>query len=284
MASRRAALLALLPLGLFCMLGGCNALFGTDDLRYLSTADGGAASDGGGAPGGGGGSRGIGGAPTGSAGGVGGVGGAGGVGGVGPPRKVLTFHTHAAQDNAAVSFLFNDMPIGSPSPDRRVILGIVGNQLNTSLIEVAVGEVTAEILDMIVINAEHTTALAIAHVPNGTAADITLTFDSFENRAGIGVWSATGLSSNEPHDIDDAAGEPTAVTLDTLPGGFVVAIAGHVDGADVSWPSPEMRFSEKVDGHSSRYTGADGLTTGSSLGVQVIGLTDDRRGLVAASW
>jgi len=124
----------------------------------------------------------------------------------------------------------------------------------------------------------------IAHVPIGAQADIEVVFSNNESRAAIGVWSATGLPSNVPHHVARTAALPTVVVLDTLPDGFAVAMAGQVDSAAADWLNLQERFDSLVGSHSSRYTGADGPTLQSSLDVEVSGLINNRRGLVAASW
>ncbi|MEZ4438710.1 MAG: hypothetical protein R3B72_06455 [Polyangiaceae bacterium] len=277
---RFAWLTTTLPLIALWLAGpsGCNALFGVDELRYESAAAGGGAAGASGT-GGRGGAGGEGGALLGG----GGAGDGGAGGSPAPAPKAITFQGNAAQNGLATSFSFN-VVIGTPAPDRRVIVGIVMSQSGRDIAGVTVDGMPATILGQITGDNAHTTGLAIAHVPDGTTADIVVQASGSEGRAGIGVWSATGLTSDTPISLASSIASKTKVTLSTTPGGFAVGMAGHVAPDVPSWLDLQQRFQDRVDGHSSRYTGADDVTNGGSLDVEVTGLSDIRRGLVAASF
>jgi hypothetical protein len=265
---------------------GCNSLFGVDGLSYdaASGATGGTNVTGTGGADGAGGTGGTAMGSTVSTGGAGGSAGGGGSGGSPPMPKTLTFQGNDGRNQNGSTYGFTDMPIGIPSADRRIIVGVIANQNNSLVASVTVAEVTAELLDQVVGNGEQVAALAIAHAPDDEIANIVVTFDGGQNRAAIGVWSATGLTSNAPVDVASSSLNPLEVALATEPGGFVVAIAGHVSNNFGTWPVLDVRFMDTVAGHQSLYTGADGPTLDLSTVVSVQGLGNNRRGLVAASF
>ena len=173
-----------------------------------------------------------------------------------------------------------------PSPDRRLILGIVANDSGAAVEGVTVdGEAISLAVVASGTGGEQSSALAIGHVPNGTTLDVDVIFSNEQSRSALVVWSATGLSSNQPIDGTIATNSPMSGMLMTEPGGFFLAVAGHVSSNDMTWSGAQERVNALIAGHSSRYTGADdGATLGGMVTIEVSGLLDSRRNMVAASW
>lgn len=164
------------------------------------------------------------------------------------------------------SHTFSGVTIGTAAATRRVIVGVYVRRsgAGTSLTGVTVGGVAATLLTNSVIGRTDR-ALYIAHVPTGTTADIEVSTSSFANYFQIGVWAATGLTSNTPLDVKTSIVDPASATITTQDGGFVIGYcAGMATSGSAAWTNGSERF-DALNDATDIHTGADAATSGTSL-------------------
>jgi hypothetical protein len=203
--------------------------------------------------------------------------------------KTLSYETHAQETSGSASPTFAAQDIGTAAGDRRVIVAfmaaVAGGTAARSLSSFTVGGISGTIVGQINSGGlgGATCAIGIALVPSGATADIVPTYSGTVARSAIGVWSCTGLLTSAAFDVDSNAGtDPAALTLDAVPGGFMVAAAIQNNNASFTWTNGTERFDQTVDG--AGHSGADAVT-GSSIAVTAdYSVTDARCAMVAATF
>jgi hypothetical protein len=199
------------------------------------------------------------------------------------PPRVLTYRTNASDDVNRTTYTFAAQPVGGAAADRHVIAGVLA--ATNDIVSVTIGGVSALLLGPAEGTSNLNVALAIANVPTGTTADVVVGLAGESVACAIGVWTATGLASATPHDHGGDNGDPQSVTLDTLAGGFAVAVCGYRVGSPpaTSWTGVTQDFiTGSID--SARFSGAQAATDGDPLLIEADNTTDTRRAMVAASW
>lgn len=192
----------------------------------------------------------------------------GGNGGGGSVRT-KTYQTSDTSTANASAYTFSGKAIGAASSDRRVIVTIhsrsdTGSAPRT-ISSVTVGGIVATINKDAQGSSRAGSAIVTAAVPIGTTADIVVTFSGGCTQCGIGVYSATGLTSNVAMDADQSTSDPATATLDSTVNGFVigaVSIISSTTGA--AWTNATEDY-DTASGANLIMSGASIETSGSAI-------------------
>ena len=178
--------------------------------------------------------------------------------------KIITYQTNAVLNSPATTFTFSSQAIGTAQANRYVIVGVGGSNSTRTVSTVTIGGISATQL----VQQQSgiiTSALFIANVPTGTTASIVVTWSGSQDRAGIGVWSATGLSSTSANSTGSTTTNNGTITLTTLSGGFAVGFTTQDNfGSTFTWTNLTSSFSSAS---APAIGGAIATTVGGSLGV-----------------
>jgi len=203
----------------------------------------------------------------------------------------LTFQTNTSSTSGGPAVSFLAQPIGNPSDDRRVIVGVMAG-FAAAVTTRAVSAITANGINLLEAVQNNTggsngvtVGLFMGNVPAGTTADIVVTFAGAVSRTGIGIWTCVGVSS----DVAKATGshmatDPAVVTLTPIfADGFAIAVAIENNGCTYTWTNATEQFDTTVDG--AGHSGAQNIAPGTSLTITAdYSVTDARCGMVAAAW
>jgi hypothetical protein len=205
--------------------------------------------------------------------------------GGGADVKSLTFIGSHEDGTNATTYTFSSASLGAAAGDRRIILGVCATQSSEQNISsVTIGGVTAT--KVVETSGTRKVTILIAHVPSGTTGDIVVTYaGSGSARCGIGVWAATGLTSDTAVDSTTSTASPGSLALTTVVGGFVVAVAQN--GEDVSgttWTDATEQYDIAMETGAQRHTGASDLTTGTSLTITATYASSSTPRAAAAAW
>lgn len=182
--------------------------------------------------------------------------------------KVLSYRTRAEDTSDATIYTFAAQDIGTAAADRRVIVAVAGTQGTRT-----VSTVTVDGAGLTFVGRKQTgvttVEIWIGLITSGATASIVVTWSGLQDRCGIGVWAATGLSSDTA--VGTQTWEPTEgggvdVTVTTVAGGFHVAVAcSHSAGVPVStWTTITERYDVALEGTQPYHSGADGASSGPS--------------------
>lgn len=183
-----------------------------------------------------------------------------GVGGIalGPP-PVLAFETNVQAGADNTTYTFAAVDIGTAAADRRVIVAITANSnagAGAAISSATIGGITADIIVEHMAVSASSSHIFMAEVPTGTTADIVVTFAAAQIRAGIGVWSVTGLTNPIPTDTVSTATSPAVLDLDVLEGGFIIGVAYAASDPEMTWAGGTERYEANIEG-STDHSGAD---------------------------
>jgi hypothetical protein len=200
----------------------------------------------------------------------------------GAPKKILTFQNSGSAAPASSTHTLTDLAIGANSASRRVIIGFFGANSTRTVSGVTIGGVTARIVAQAT-GGNSTGCIAIAHVPTGTTATVVITWSGSQPDIGYGWWTATGLESDVEHHFGSNTAAGTGIAVNTLPGGFVVGMAGNNSSSSAyAWTNASERYDFTYDRCTS---GADAVTNGSSLTVTATqSLNNTNRATIVATW
>lgn len=183
--------------------------------------------------------------------------------------KVLTFQTSAVNSANLTTYTFSAQAIGTAAADRYVIVGISYGNNSATVSSVTIGGVSAT---SIVVAAGTAggwgtigAAIFIANVPTGTTADVVVTLSAGQNRCGIGVWSATGMSGTTASATNSSSASPGSASITIPTGGFGIAVASIAENSAplVSWTNATERYDSDVEAGSFVQSGADTSSSGS---------------------
>lgn len=181
--------------------------------------------------------------------------------GAGGEPKILTYIGETSATNNATVYTFTGASIGTAASDRRVIVAVMGGGSNSgvTLSSVTVGGVTATINGQAT-NGNSVGAIVTAAVPTGTTGDIVVTFSGQKERCNVGVWSATGLTSNAAIDFDSGTADPGTATLDAVIGGFCIALAVSSNTTTLTWTNVTENYDVQPESADTA-SGASAATT-----------------------
>jgi hypothetical protein len=181
--------------------------------------------------------------------------------------KVLTFRDSYVDAVNRTVYTFSAVPIGDAEGTRRVIVGVNHDNSSRTISSVTVGGIAAT-QAVYETGSTHRAGIWVAHVPTGSTANIVVTLNASDDRLGIGVWTATGLTSNTPLDTDSSiVNITTDLSVSTANGGFAVAVGGVRNNSAVTftWTNMTERFDEAIESGGAYQSGADVVTTGDTL-------------------
>ncbi len=148
------------------------------------------------------------------------------------PVPIVNFESQAVSGADLTTYTFTSQAIGTPRPDRTIIVAAVcftGAMFTT----LTVGGVP---LVKIFEQPEGILAFHGAIVPTGSTATIVMTCTAQGIRAAISTYSVIGLTSLTP--IDTAAGLTAGgdtLDVDTVSGGFVLGLARGSSTPTIAW-------------------------------------------------
>lgn len=183
------------------------------------------------------------------------------------PSKNLSFLGSNQQNSTLTTYTVTGASFGEEAFDRRIIVALGGANSTRTLTSVTIGGVTATInLQYTSSGDNNRVAVATALVPTGTSGNIVVTWSGSQTNLGIGWWRVTGLKSNNAFATvsnDVATGSPT-LTLNTIPGGFVIYVFGASGSAGSTWGAATERFDLT---NTRSVSGADILCTTTSTSI-----------------
>lgn len=128
---------------------------------------------------------------------------------------------------------FNAVPFGTPSADRRLLVGTVGygsTNNTTTVSALTIGGVATSALRATT-SGRQSLSFRMASVPTGTSGNITISFNRTVSTTAIAVYAVTGLASATPIDTAGSTGTATYRTItdqiDTADGGILLGVAAH---------------------------------------------------------
>lgn len=191
-----------------------------------------------------------------------------------PPPAISAFQGAAALTGNQSAYSFTNRGLGTPTPDRRILLWAGGTRSGTaSFGAVTIAGVTATLLDSIQA-ANRAVGMFIAHVPEGTSGDISVGFGDGMLQCGIAVWAVYNLLSAVPVDtvlravVASACDFPALATAED--GVAVWACLSSTGTASFTWSTGTERFDAVVEG-AVTHSGADMVTTGASVTMTATG-------------
>ena len=183
--------------------------------------------------------------------------------GSGTGAKVLIYRTSESSTDNKTTYTFTGQSIGSEASDRRVhvIFHSFGN--SRTIVTASIGGVSADITVQ-VNSSSALVGLLTALVPTGTTADIIVTLSGGASKAGIGVWTSTGLTANTATDTGTSIASPGTDSLASAVGGFCISGMSNGTTGTVSWTNISEQYDVQV-GDDSRRSGASISTTGATI-------------------
>lgn len=201
--------------------------------------------------------------------------------------------------SAVSSITFSNSDLGTPSPNRCIIVGMGTRGSSVAITGCTIAGTTAYIARSWV-DGNTAAALGIARVPTGTTGDIVVSFGIHTGATGtsthsyIGVWAVKNLPHILPMDVGVGIGGGTEdITLRTSRNGFCIMIVANAAGGN--GPENNTTFSanltRRFDGRTAPlqvaglFAGADGLTDGTDMTFSVTpGDTNVQSPVIAATW
>lgn len=148
--------------------------------------------------------------------------------------------------------------LGTPSPGRRILIGVSARNGTTPVINsLTVAGVAAGSLGSILSGSNLTrTSMYMATVPTGTTGDIVITFSQEVERCGIGVWSVKNSPSTA--DATTSIVDPSATVMTVPVGGVAVAYGAAVHTSEVTatWAGLTENFDIGLGEANFVHTGA----------------------------
>lgn len=199
-----------------------------------------------------------------------------------PVPFASTFKQSALNSNNQTTYTFVDQPIGEASATRRVVVGISGSSSKT-VSSVTIGGVAATIDATHVLSGTARLAIASAVVPLGTVATVVVTFNGTSSACGLGVWTLNNAGAPTGQ-VATGSGDPTNLTITTLPGDVVIAIAHTYNSvsATFDWTNATARFDIDTDNTTETTAGADALAVSTSVAISLNASLATTVGLAAA--
>ena len=198
-------------------------------------------------------------------------------------KKTLTFRTSVGTADNVGTYTFSNIAIGAESPDRRVIVGVGSAGASKDISGVTINGIVATPIQNVLHFGGNNICLGlfVANIPTSITADIVVTHTGAKAWQGIGVWTATGLTSDTPLASGNSTLlNPITKTLLTSNGGFCVAFA-HGITTNFNWNNMNKRFDEIVD--AGRQSGADASTIVNNITINCSSDTTNM-GVVGATW
>lgn len=218
-----------------------------------------------------------------------------------PSNIGLEYRANYAYESTAVSSVtFSSCDLGTPSPNRCIIIAIGARNSSVAIGSCTIAGISAYLIRSWV-DGNTSAAIAIARVPTGTTGDVVVGFDRHTGTTNtsahnyIGVWAVKNLPHIFPMDFGVEGGGGTEnITLRTSRNGFCIMIVAN--GAGGNGPESATTFSanltKRFDGETTSPTqnigllaGADGLTDGTDMTFSVTpGDTGTNAPVIAATW
>ena len=203
--------------------------------------------------------------------------------------KVLTFQTSATDTSTQTTYTFTSQAIGTAAADRYVIVAFQWSAASARTCSTGtIGGVAATLVSdgtnsATLSNGNPGMCIIIALVPTGTTATIAITLSGSAIRAGIGVWSATGLLSATAKNVQTSTANPGTVTLNVLAGGFAIGDAGNDNAGTTTWTNLTSRYDTNIVSGRMQ-SGADAKTSAGTLAITATRSASAAPLLIGASW
>jgi hypothetical protein len=203
------------------------------------------------------------------------------------PRTSLrcVFRAGAPFSGSQTAYTISNADIGEAANDRFVVVGVVGRGNSRTITSVTIAGVEATTLTKNAISNLPAVGLFARQVTAGTIITIVATFSSSETNACIAFWTVHGPMSLTSFSAQTVLGEdPVSRTITTRKGGVLIGISANTGTApNHTWTNMNERFDSQLQ-TSSTASGADALTSGSSLDVSVDGWANLNAVSFAALW
>lgn len=159
------------------------------------------------------------------------------------------------------TYTATDVPLGTPSADRHIVVVYSGRSASTLTVTSATIAGVAAAIDVQHTGEQNQVAILRAHVPTGTTGTVTVNMSSAAVRGGIGVWAVTGGTPAVAGTGRAAGTAPLSVIVDAAAGGVAVAgiYSGSAAGAD-SWVGVTPDYSLQTGQEAGRIGGASAST------------------------
>ncbi len=178
------------------------------------------------------------------------------------------------QSASLTTYTFTGKAIGPAAGDRYVFVGTFQGFATKTVSSMTIGGISASLV-VSKSAASGTAELWMANVPTGTTATIVVTWSGGVDIAcGIGVWSATGLSSTTPVDTDTGViSSGTPLVLTSTAGGFALSCGVHPQTSDLFYSGVTEDYDTNAwnpgGGNIGHWAGGSGVTSGSSINVNM---------------
>ena len=203
------------------------------------------------------------------------------------PGFALTFQGGFADDSDLTTYTFTNVPIGTPSDDRLVIIGTSGNAGSGRAFSSGTINGLATTKYQGPSGDWQPSGLFGLVVPTGTTANITATYTGGLNRCRIHVFTLTGYLSATPYHTagsHTAASTSHSVTINIPANGVAVFTHSHGNSNLGTWSSATAKASIVLEGGASQ-SASKTVTTAITGHVESISWSGSAgRSTIAASW
>lgn len=223
---------------------------------------------------------GSGGASAGAAGSrAGGAGTSGDGGTAGSGSGIVTFLWGDYRESLAdaTSYLFEDVALGTPGPDRLVVVAAhTATNVPVSFSSLTIGSAQAQKVASVGENLQPSapTAYFVARLPQGETADIEVVFNDGVVRAAVAVHALYGVSSITPYDSGSATSMGGAtIPVQVAAGGVVLAglAMANAANATATWAGMlELYDTVMVEGTPTHVSGAFSAASPSTMTFNVV--------------
>ena len=158
----------------------------------------------------------------------------------GPSAPVLTYIGRSTSTTTASTITINNVPIGSASSDRLVVVAVMcAHNSNASSTVITGGSIGGSAATAVVASSAMTfpavTAILTRLVTSGTMATVTINLSSTVQRTALDVYTITGLSSTTAFDSNTNSSEANtnslSTTLDIPEGGCAIGTLCTQEGS-----------------------------------------------------
>lgn len=188
----------------------------------------------------------------------------------------LSFLTSAVNSTAQTTYTFSSQSLGTADPFRYIIVNVTGASASAgrTISTVTVGGISGNILVQDAPGASsRVSGIAIAAVPTGTTGDVVVTFSTGGvDRAGIGLYRATGISATPYHtnSNDTTSAASLSTTINTISGGVLIACFedSTTSVASVGWTGATENYDQLLATNhlqSGAYTTSTSTATGATV-------------------
>lgn len=174
------------------------------------------------------------------------------------PAYLNQFRGHYFSATDLTTYAFNNVDIGAAHPNRVVVVCILGEDALSAFTVSSLsirGVAAAEQAESV--NSGGGTSLAVIYslaVPDGRFATVDLTFSEAVTSCAIGVFALYGVSATATDIATSTDADPTALTIDVVSGGVIIACAANSGSEVPTWSGAFPYFGIRTS--ENTYTGA----------------------------